>query len=86
MIRDVEEMMRFLPAALLAVGVLAGCSSGPKIVTGTQTSVVVQYDGKDLTPAMQRAGTYCGALGKQAALQGVSAQDNGTSVATFSCA
>jgi uncharacterized protein YcfL len=78
-------MMRFLPAALLALGVLAGCSSSSKILTGTQTSVVVQYDGKDLTPAMQRATTYCGALGKQAALQGVS-QDNGTGVATFSCA
>jgi len=78
-------MMRFLPAALLAVGALVGCSSGSKILTGTQTTVVVQYDGKDLTPAMQRATTYCGALGKQAALQGVS-QNNGTSVATFNCA
>ena len=78
--------MRFLPAALLAVGVPAGCSSSPKIVTGTPTSVVVQYDGKDLTPAMRRAGTYCGALGKQAALQGVSSQNNRTSVVTFSCA
>ena len=78
--------MRFLPAALLAVGALAGCSSdGSKILTGTQTNVVVQYDGKDLTPAMQRAATYYGALGKQAALQGAS-QDNGTSVATFTCA
>ena len=77
--------MRFLPAALLAVDALAGCSSGSKSLAGTQTGVVVQYDGKDLTTAMQRAATYCGALGKQAALQGVS-QDNGTNVATFNCA
>ena len=77
--------MRILTAALLAIGVLAGCSSNSKIITGTQTSVVVQFDGRDLTPVMQRAQTYCGALGKQAALQGVS-HDNGASVATFACA
>ena len=77
--------MRFLAAALLVVGALAGCSSDPKILTGTQTSVEVQYDGKDLTQAMQRAATYCGALGKQPTLQGVS-QNSGTHIATFSCA
>ncbi|HEX7967921.1 MAG TPA: hypothetical protein VF502_06855 [Stellaceae bacterium] len=76
--------MRVLVPALLAAGLLAGCSSDAKIVAGTQQSVVVQFDGKDLTQAMERATAYCGTLGKQASLQGV-AEKNNDSIATFSC-
>jgi uncharacterized protein YcfL len=75
--------MRASIVAILAV-LIAGCSSSPKIVSGTQQSVVIQYDGTDVTRATKVATTYCTGLGKQAVLQGSSLQDK-QALATFNC-
>ena len=76
--------MRVLVLTLLAAGLLAGCANEAKIAAGTQQSMVVQFDGKDLTKALERATAYCGTLGKQASLQGL-AEKNHDSIATFTC-
>ncbi len=76
--------MRAPMLAILAASLVAACSSSPKIVSGIQQSVAIEYDGKDVTRAAQSATTYCGTLGKQAILEGSSQQD-GRDVATFNC-
>lgn len=76
--------MRASMLPVLAVSLLAACSSSPTIVSGTQQSVAIEYDGKNVTRAVQAATTYCGALGKQAVLQG-SAQQDKRDIATFTC-
>jgi uncharacterized protein YcfL len=76
--------MRASMLSVLAALLLAACSSSPTIVSGTQQSVAIEYDGKNVTRAVQAATTYCGALGKQAILQG-SAQQDKRDIATFNC-
>jgi len=76
--------MRASMLAILAASLAAACSSSPKIVSGTQQTVAIEYDGKDVTRATHSATTYCSALGKQATLQGSSQQDK-RDVATFNC-
>ena len=76
--------MRASILAILAVLLIAGCSSSPKIVSGTQQGVVIQYDGSNVTRATKEATTYCTGLGKQAVLQGSSMQDK-QALATFNC-
>ncbi|HKW53217.1 MAG TPA: hypothetical protein VJO12_05970 [Stellaceae bacterium] len=76
--------MRASMLAILTASLVAGCSSSPKIVNGTQQSVAIEYDGKDVAHAVQTATTYCSTLGKQAMLQGSSQQDK-RDVATFNC-
>ncbi|HJT08638.1 MAG TPA: hypothetical protein VJ747_17025 [Stellaceae bacterium] len=76
--------MRASMLAVLAALLIAGCSSSPKIVSGTQQSVVIQYDGTDVKHATKVATTYCTGLGKQAVLQGSSMQDK-QALATFNC-
>ena len=73
-------------ASILAIlaALIAGCSSSPKILSGTQQSVVIQYDGTDVASATKVATTYCTGLGKQAVLQGSSTQDK-QALATFNC-
>lgn len=76
--------MRASILAILAALLIAGCSGSPKIVSGTQQSVVVKYDGTDVARATKVATTYCTGLGKQAVLQGSSLQDK-QALATFNC-
>ena len=76
--------MRASMAAILTALLVAGCSSSPKIVSGTQQGVVIEYDGTDLARATKTATTYCTTLGKQAVLQGSSLQDK-RALATFNC-
>ena len=76
--------MRASVLAILAASFVAACSSSPKIVSGTQQSVAIDYDGKDVTRAMQTATTYCSTLGKHASLQGSSLQDK-RNIAIFNC-
>lgn len=76
--------MRAPMLAILAASLAVACSSSPKIVSGTQQSVAIEYDGKNVTRAAQSATTYCGTLGKQATLEGSSRQDK-RHVATFNC-
>jgi uncharacterized protein YcfL len=76
--------MRASNLAILAALLIAGCSSSPKIVSGTQQSVVIRYDGTDVARATKVATTYCTDLGKQAVLQGSSLQDK-QALATFNC-
>jgi uncharacterized protein YcfL len=76
--------MRASMLAILTASLVAGCSSSPKIVNGTQLSVVIEYDGTDLTSATKAATTYCTSLGKHAVLQGSSLQDK-RALATFNC-
>ena len=76
--------MRVSILAILVGLLIAGCSSSPKIVNGTQQSVVIQYDGTDVTRANKVATSYCTDLGKQAVLQGSSLQDK-QALATFNC-
>lgn len=76
--------MRASILAILAALLIAGCSGSPKILSGTQHSVVVKYDGTDVARATKVATTYCTGLGKQAVLQGSSLQDK-QALATFNC-
>jgi uncharacterized protein YcfL len=76
--------MRACIPAILAATLVAACGSSPRIVSGTQQSVAVEYDGKDVTQATQTATTYCSTLGKQASLQGSTQQDK-RDIATFNC-
>jgi len=70
--------------AILTASLVAGCSSSPKIVNGTQQGVVIAYDGTDVSSASKVATTYCTSVGKQAVLQGSSLQDK-RALATFNC-
>ena len=76
--------MRASILAILAASLIAGCSSSPKIISGTQQGVVIEYDGTNVTRATKVATTYCTGLGKQAVLQGSSLQDK-QALATFNC-
>jgi hypothetical protein len=66
------------------IGLLAGCSSQPKLVNPGPYSVTYQYEGDQLQKVTDKAASYCSSVGRAAHLRNV-AEVGGQNVAIYDC-
>lgn len=69
---------------LAGVGVLAGCSGAPRVVSPAPPGISYRVNGNDIAALNERAARYCSQYGKHAELKNID-HSSGDAIAVYEC-